>query len=88
MELVQKHIPATGYAGMDSPIGITLNAGHNTIEQRYVVLRYILLNGHTLELSQFVHQLSEQSPEHENMLITIAELLEQKGIEQGWEEGS
>ncbi|TNH42290.1 ISNCY family transposase, partial [Photorhabdus luminescens subsp. sonorensis] len=52
-----------------------------------VVLSYILLNGHTLDLSQFVHQLIEQSPEHETMLMTIAEQLEQKGLERGIEQG-
>ncbi len=41
-----------------------LNGRYNTVEQRNVVLRYILLNGHTLDLSHFVHQLIEQSPEH------------------------
>ncbi len=46
-----------------------------------------LLNGHTLDLSHFVHQLIEQSPEHETMLMTIAEQLEQKGREQGIEQG-
>ncbi len=64
-----------------------LNAGYNTAEQRNVVLSYILLNGHTLDLSQFVHQLIEQSPEHEAMLMTIAEELEQKGREQGIKQG-
>ncbi len=64
-----------------------LNTGYNTAEQRNVVLRYILLNGHTLDLSQFVHQLIEQSPEHETMLMTIAEQLEQKGLERGIELG-
>ncbi|TNH41637.1 ISNCY family transposase, partial [Photorhabdus luminescens subsp. sonorensis] len=52
-----------------------------------VVLSYILLNGHTLDLSQFVHQLIEQSPEHETMLMTIAEQLEQKGLERGIKQG-
>ncbi len=64
-----------------------LNAGYNTTEQRNVVLSYILLNGHTLDLSHFVHQLIEQSPEHETMLMTIAEQLEQKGLERGIEQG-
>ncbi|MBS9444291.1 Rpn family recombination-promoting nuclease/putative transposase, partial [Photorhabdus heterorhabditis] len=64
-----------------------LNAGYNTTEQRNVVLSYILLNGHTLDLSHFVHQLIEQSPEHETMLMTIAEQLEQKGREQGIKQG-
>ncbi|MBS9436453.1 Rpn family recombination-promoting nuclease/putative transposase, partial [Photorhabdus noenieputensis] len=64
-----------------------LNTGYNTAEQRNVVLSYILLNGHTLDLSQFVHQLIEQSPEHETMLMTIAEQLEQKGLERGIKQG-
>ncbi|NDK96291.1 ISNCY family transposase, partial [Photorhabdus laumondii subsp. laumondii] len=34
-----------------------------------------------------VHQLIEQSPEHETMLMTIAEQLEQKGLERGIKQG-
>ncbi|MCC8459960.1 Rpn family recombination-promoting nuclease/putative transposase, partial [Photorhabdus aegyptia] len=80
MELVQKHIRCRDMQEWLLQLVELLNAGYNTTEQRNVVLRYILLNGHTLDLSQFVHQLIEQSPEHETMLMTIAEQLEQKGL--------
>ncbi|AKH64629.1 transposase [Photorhabdus thracensis] len=87
MELVQKHIRRRDMLEWVPQLVELLNAGYNTTEQRNVVLRYILLNGHTLDLSQFVHQLIEQSPEHETMLMTIAEQLEQKGLERGIEQG-
>ncbi len=87
MELVQKHIRCRDMQEWLLQLVELLNAGYNTTEQRNVVLRYILLNGHTLDLSQFVHQLIEQSPEHETMLMTIAEQLEQKGLERGIELG-
>uniref|UniRef100_UPI0036D93C29 Rpn family recombination-promoting nuclease/putative transposase n=1 Tax=Photorhabdus sp. RM322S TaxID=3342825 RepID=UPI0036D93C29 len=87
MELVQKHIRCRDMLEWVPQLVELLNAGYNTAEQRNVVLRYILLNGHTLDLSQFVHQLIEQSPEHETMLMTIAEQLEQKGLERGIEQG-
>ncbi|WP_387693291.1 Rpn family recombination-promoting nuclease/putative transposase, partial [Photorhabdus sp. RM71S] len=83
MELVQKHIRCRDMQEWVPQLVELLNAGYNTAEQRNVVLSYILLNGHTLDLSQFVHQLIEQSPEHETMLMTIAEQLEQKGLERG-----
>ncbi|KMJ44060.1 transposase [Xenorhabdus khoisanae] len=87
MELVQKHIRCRDMLEWIPQLVALLNAGYNTAEQRNVVLSYILLNGHTLDLSQFVHQLIEQSPEHETMLMTIAEELEQKGREQGIKQG-
>ncbi|CDL86980.1 transposase (fragment) [Xenorhabdus cabanillasii JM26] len=87
MELVQKHIRCRDMLDWIPHLVELLNAGYNTAEQRNVVLSYILLNGHTLNLSQFVHQLIEQSPEHETMLMTIAEELEQKGREQGIRQG-
>ncbi|CEE95062.1 putative transposase [Xenorhabdus nematophila str. Anatoliense] len=87
MELVQKHIRCRDMLDWVPHLVELLNAGYNSAEQRHVVLSYILLNGHTLDLSQFVHQLIEQSPEHETMLMTIAEQLEQKGREQGIEQG-
>ncbi|AYA40044.1 Rpn family recombination-promoting nuclease/putative transposase [Xenorhabdus nematophila] len=87
MELVQKHIRCRDMLEWVPQLVALLNAGYNSAEQRHVVLSYILLNGHTLDLAQFVHQLTEQSPEHETMLMTIAEQLEQKGREQGRTEG-
>ncbi|PHM39380.1 putative transposase [Xenorhabdus mauleonii] len=87
LELVQKHIRCRDMLDWVPHLVALLNAGYNTVEQRNVVLSYILLNGHTLDLSQFTHQFIEQSPEHETMLMTIAEELEQKGREQGIERG-
>ncbi|RAX01866.1 MULTISPECIES: Rpn family recombination-promoting nuclease/putative transposase [unclassified Photorhabdus] len=87
MELVQKHIRCRDMQEWVPQLVELLNAGYNTAEQRNVVLSYILLNGHTLDLSHFVHQLIEQSPEHETMLMTIAEELEQRGREQGIKQG-
>ncbi|PHM46192.1 putative transposase [Xenorhabdus mauleonii] len=88
MELVQKHIRCRDMLEWVPQLVALLNAGYNTIEQRNIVLSYILSNGHTLDLSQFVHQLIEQSPEHETMLMTIAEQLEQKGREEGRKEAN
>ncbi|MEX0444790.1 Rpn family recombination-promoting nuclease/putative transposase [Xenorhabdus sp. SGI246] len=87
LELVQKHIRCRDMLEWVPHLVALLNAGYNSDEQRNIVLSYILLNGHTLNLSQFVHQLIEQSPEHKTMLMTIAEELEQKGREQGRTEG-
>ncbi|MDX7986028.1 Rpn family recombination-promoting nuclease/putative transposase [Xenorhabdus sp. 12] len=86
MELVQKHIRCRDMLVWVPQLVALLNAGYNTAEQRNIVLRYVLSNGHTLDLSQFVHHLIEQSPENETMLMTIAEQLEQKGREEGRKE--
>ncbi|HBC0989191.1 TPA: Rpn family recombination-promoting nuclease/putative transposase [Escherichia coli] len=88
LELVQKHIRTRdGLMTVLPIIAQIINSQHNTVDQVRSVMEYIAYQGYILDESRFFSQLIALSPEYKTMLTTIAEQLEQKGIEKGREEG-
>ena len=88
LELVQKHIRTRdGLMAVLPIIAQIINSQHNTVDQVRSVMEYIAYQGYILDESRFFSQLITLSPEYKTMLTTIAEQLEQKGIEKGREEG-
>lgn len=88
LELVQKHIRTRdGLMAVLPIIAQIINSQHNTIDQVRSVIEYIAYQGYILDESRFFSQLIALSPEYKTMLTTIAEQLEQKGIEKGIEKG-
>lgn len=88
LELVQKHIRTRdGLMAVLPIIAQIINSQHNTVDQVRSVMEYIAYQGYILDESRFFSQLIALSPEYKTMLTTIAEQLEQKGIEKGREEG-
>ncbi|EGJ4515308.1 Rpn family recombination-promoting nuclease/putative transposase [Escherichia coli] len=88
LELVQKHIRTRdGLMAVLPIIAQIINSQHNTVDQVRSVMEYIAYQGYILDESRFFSQLIALSPEYKTMLTTIAEQLEQKGIEKGIEKG-
>ena len=88
LELVQKHIRTRdGLMAVLPIIAQIINSQHNTVDQVRSVIEYIAYQGYILDESRFFSQLIALSPEYKTMLTTIAEQLEQKGIEVGIEKG-
>lgn len=88
LELVQKHIRTRdGLMAVLPIIAQIINSQHNTVDQVRCVMEYIAYQGYILDESRFFSQLIALSPEYKTMLTTIAEQLEQKGIEKGIEKG-
>ena len=88
LELVQKHIRTRdGLMAVLPIIAQIINSQHNTVDQVRSVIEYIAYQGYILDESRFFSQLIALSPEYKTMLTTIAEQLEQKGIEKGIEKG-
>ncbi|HCT1988482.1 TPA: Rpn family recombination-promoting nuclease/putative transposase [Proteus mirabilis] len=84
LELVQKHIRTRdGLMAVLPIIAQIINSQHNTVDQVRSVIEYIAYQGYILDESRFFSQLIALSPEYKTMLTTIAEQLEQKGIEKG-----
>ena len=84
LELVQKHIRTRdGLMAVLPIIAQIINSQHNTVDQVRSVMEYIAYQGYILDESRFFSQLIALSPEYKTMLTTIAEQLEQKGIEKG-----
>ncbi|EKR9890155.1 Rpn family recombination-promoting nuclease/putative transposase [Salmonella enterica] len=60
----------------------------NTREQVEAVLRYTIMNGMTGEdITPYINQLSGDIPEYEDLMGTIAQQLEDKGIQKGIRQG-
>ncbi|MDW5506168.1 Rpn family recombination-promoting nuclease/putative transposase [Pseudomonas lundensis] len=61
--------------------------GYLSSPQVISLIHYILQAGETSDAEAFVRELALRVPQHEDELMTIAQQLEQKGIEKGIEKG-
>ncbi|EDE2461871.1 Rpn family recombination-promoting nuclease/putative transposase, partial [Salmonella enterica subsp. enterica] len=64
-----------------------LLAGYLSSSQVISLVHYIVQAGETADAEAFVRELAQRVPQHGDALMTIAQQLEQKGIEKGRAEG-
>ncbi|WP_139159338.1 Rpn family recombination-promoting nuclease/putative transposase, partial [Serratia marcescens] len=64
-----------------------LLAGYLSSPQVISLIHYIIQAGESANAEAFVRELALRVPQHEEELMTIAQQLEQKGIEKGIEQG-
>ncbi len=50
-------------------------------------MHYLVQAGNTREPIKFIRELALRTPQHKETLMTIAEYLEQQGLERGWRRG-
>ncbi len=62
-------------------------AGHLTGQQLVLLMNDRVKAGETDDAEAFVRNLAQRVPQHEDELMTIAQQLEQKGLEKGRQEG-
>ncbi|WEJ89708.1 MAG: Rpn family recombination-promoting nuclease/putative transposase [Klebsiella huaxiensis] len=87
LELLQKHIRQRDLAELQ-PMLITLLAqGYLTETQINTLISYMLQAGTTEKPGPLIRELAKQSPRHKELLMTIAEWLEEKGRKKGRQEG-
>ncbi|VUT05341.1 hypothetical protein SB6415_02197 [Klebsiella pasteurii] len=87
LELLQKHIRQRDLAELQ-PMLITLLAqGYLTENQINTLIRYMLQTGSTEKPRPLIRELAKQSPRHKELMMTIAEWLEEKGRKKGRKEG-
>lgn len=55
--------------------------------QLIALINYLMQAGETSDGEAFVRTLAQRVPQHEDALMTIAQQLEQKGVERGMEKG-
>lgn len=87
LTLLQKHIHRRDLADLLDRLAATLMAGHLTGQQLVSLINYLVQAGETDDAEAFVRNLAQRVPQHEDELMTIAQQLEQKGIEKGRQEG-
>nr|ULG15744.1 transposase [Serratia proteamaculans] len=64
-----------------------LLAGYTTNEQLVSLMNYMLQVGDTASPETFIRELARRAPQHEEVLMTIVQKLEQKGLDRGLEKG-
>ncbi len=88
LTLLQKHIRQRDLADLLDRLVILLQAGYNSGQQRISLLHYLLQAGESRRYGEaFIDELAKRLPQYEEELMTIAQRLEQKGLEKGRFEG-
>ena len=83
MTLLQKHIHQRDLFELIDRLATILLAGYLSSSQVLSLVHYIVQAGETSDAEAFVRELARRVPQHEDALMTIAQQLEQKGIEKG-----
>ncbi|HBJ6433127.1 hypothetical protein ABI57_18360 [Salmonella enterica subsp. enterica serovar Veneziana] len=82
LTLLQKHIHQRDLAELVDRL-----AGYLSSSQVISLVHYIVQAGETSDAEAFVRELAQRVPQHGDALMTIAQQLEQKGIEKGIQQG-
>ena len=87
LTLLQKHIHQRDLADMINRLAEVLLAGYLTGQQLVSLINYLVQAGETSNAKIFIRELAQRLPQHKDELMTIAQQLEQAGIEKGIEKG-
>ncbi|BEM07343.1 hypothetical protein SM14VA4_49150 (plasmid) [Serratia marcescens] len=87
LTLLQKHIRQRDLAELTDRLSAILLAGYLSSPQVISLIHYIIQAGESANAEAFVRELALRVPQHEEELMTIAQQLEQKGIEKGIQKG-
>lgn len=87
LTLLQKHIHQRDLAELLDRLATLLLKEHVTGQQLASLINYLIQAGETSDAEAFVRELAQRVPKHEDALMTIAQQLEQTGIEKGRAEG-
>lgn len=80
LELLQKHIRHRDLAELQVPLIALMTQGYLTEAQLNTLLRYMLQAGTTEHPGALIRTLAAQSPRHKELMMTIAEWLEEKAV--------
>lgn len=83
LTLLQKHIHRRDLADLLDNLANLLLTEHMTGQQLVSLINYLVQAGETSDAEAFVRELAQRVPQHKEELMTIAQQLEQKGLEKG-----
>jgi len=87
LTLLQKHIHQRDLAELLDRLATVLLTESITGRQLTALINYLIQAGETSDAEAFVRNLAQRVPQHGDKLMTIAQQLEQKGIEKGIKQG-
>lgn len=83
LTLLQKHIHQRDIATLTDRLATLLMADYLSSPQVTALIHYLLQAGESADYEAFVRELAQRVPQHGDALMTIAQQLEQKGLEKG-----
>ena len=83
LTLLQKHIHQRDIATLTDRLATLLMANTLSSPQIVALIHYLLQAGESADYEAFVRELARRVPQHGDALMTIAQQLEQKGLEKG-----
>lgn len=83
LTLLQKNIHQRDIATLSDQLATQLMADYLSSPQVIALVHYLLQAGESADSEAFVRELAQRVPQHGGALMTIAQQLEQKGIEKG-----
>ena len=86
LTLLQKHIHRRDLADLLDNLTTLLLMENMTGQQLASLINYLIQAGETSNAETFLRELAQRVPQHEDELMTIAQQLEQKGMEKGGRE--
>lgn len=87
LTLLQKHIRQRDMATLTDRLSSLLMADYLSSPQVLTLINYLLQAGESADYEAFVRELAQRVPQHGDALMTIAQQLEQKGVDIGRAEG-
>lgn len=87
LTLLQKHIHQRDIATLTDRLATLLMEDYLSSPQVMALIHYLIQAGESADSEAFVRELAQRVPQHGDALMTIAQQLEQKGIEKGIEKG-
>jgi len=81
LTLLQKHIHRRELSGLLDNLTTLLLTESMTGQQLASLIKYLIQAGETSNAEAFLHELAQRVPQHGDELMTIAQQLEQKGME-------
>jgi recombination-promoting nuclease RpnB len=88
LTLLQKHIRQRDLNEFLDQLSKLMLEEFMTRQQMLTLVNYMLQTGETPDAESFIRELAQRVPKHEEELMTIAQQLEQKGVQQGKQLGA
>ncbi|HGJ5857736.1 Rpn family recombination-promoting nuclease/putative transposase [Arsenophonus nasoniae] len=87
LELIQKHIRRRDMTELMNEIVTLLSYNYYTDNQVITMFNYLIQEGNAQEPMEFITEIAKQSEKHEGALMTIAQQIEEIGIQKGIQKG-
>lgn len=87
LELIQKHIRRRDMTALLNEIVTLLSYNYYTDNHAITLFNYLIQEGNAQKPMEFIAEIAKQSEKHEGALMTIAQQIEEIGVQKGIQQG-